>query len=56
MTIHVYPLNDLIEHDIDSDAADCECPCNPRIDWIDEDTGLPLNEPVIVHNAIDGRK
>ena len=55
MTIHVYPINDWIDHDIDSPASECKCPCEPRIEWLDE-TGEHLPEPIVVHNAIDQRE
>ena len=42
MTIHVMPVNDLIEH-IEHEW----CPCNPRI----EEDGQ-----IIVHNAADNRE
>lgn len=54
-TVHVYPINDWIDHDTECTAADCTCLCNPRIDYIDPDTGLPYEDPIVVHNAIDGR-
>lgn len=54
-TVHVYPIDDWIDHDIDCTAADCTCLCNPRIDYIDPDTGLPYEDPIVIHNAIDGR-
>lgn len=40
--IHVYPLNDLREHELEG----VDCWCNPRIedDW------------VVVHNAMDQRE
>lgn len=56
MTMHVYPINDWIDHDVDSIAAECNCPCEPRIDYLDPDTGLPYAEPIVVHNAIDQRE
>ena len=41
--IHVYPVNDWIEHDINSTM----CICEPKIDW---------NLGVVVHNSADGRE
>ena len=49
MTIHVYPPDDWIEHKIDCDASECECPCEPEIDW----SGC---RPLVIHNAIDQRE
>lgn len=51
MTVHVYPENDWIEHRTDGE----DCPCEPRVQYIDEETGLPLDEPLVIHNALDGR-
>ena len=56
MTVHVYPIEDWIEHDIDSPASECRCPCDPRIEWLDDETGEPLSEPTVIHNAVDGRE
>lgn len=39
---HVYPPDDLLDHDTQS----LECWCDPRIDEV---------EGLIVHNAFDGR-
>lgn len=55
MTVHVYPINDWIDHDIESSAADCQCPCEPTIKYLDDD-GSVLPEPIVVHNAIDQRE
>lgn len=52
MTVHVYPNNDWIEHDVEYSPNERECLCKPTIMYIDEDTGLPLNEPIIVHNMV----
>lgn len=47
---HCYPEEDAKPHDIES----LDCPCDPRIDWIDDDTGLPYpNGPCVWHNAFD---
>ena len=40
---HVYPLNDLIEHN----TNELECPCNPRIDF---------NDKIVIHSAMDRRE
>lgn len=56
MTIHVYPVNDWIEHQVDDPASECECPCEPRIDYFDPETGEMYGEPIVVHNAIDQRE
>jgi len=54
MTIHVYPLEDLIEHRTEESADEVTCPCEPTIEWVHE--GQPLEEPIVIHNAIDGRE
>ncbi len=56
MTVHVYPIDDWIDHDTESSAADCQCLCEPRIVYVDEQTGEPLAEPMVIHNAIDQRE
>jgi hypothetical protein len=43
--IHVYPLNDLGEHDTESTMCECE----PRIDW-------DQPEAIVIHNSFDGRE
>ncbi len=55
MAIHVYPIDDLIDHDVDSEPSECRCGCDFDVLWLDED-GQPMDEPIIVHEAIDGRK
>jgi len=55
MTTHVYPLNDWIDHKVDDVASECNCLCEPRVEYLD-DRGLPLSEPVVIHNAIDQRE
>ncbi len=45
--IHVYPLNDLREHNIDGTA----CHCRPTHKWDD-----PLGEVIIIHNSYDLRE
>lgn len=56
MTVHVYPENDWIEHDVDSSASECQCLCEPTVKWLDEETGEPLARPLVIHNAVDGRE
>ena len=41
--IHIYPINDVIEHNTDSE----ECLCNPDID---------VEHGLVIHTAIDGRE
>lgn len=52
MTIHIYPADDWIEHDTDSS----ECICEPTIEYVDKETGIPFSEPLVIHNAIDQRE
>lgn len=56
MSVHVYPLGDLIDHQTESvDGSDCLC--EPQVEWLDEETGLPYEGgPLVIHNAIDGRE
>ena len=39
--IHIYPLNDVYEHDTESEF----CKCNPKIE-----------DKLIIHNSFDGRE
>jgi len=51
MTIHVEPLNDLIEH------LDHDCPCGPAHQWADPDTGTTYPAgPLVLHHSLDGRE
>ena len=43
--VHVYPLNDLIDHDTESTM----CICGPRVDFT-------LAEVLVVHHSLDGRE
>lgn len=51
-TSHVHPLNDFVEHDIDSDG---DCVCGPVVDPVplDEFGGFGW---VYVHASLDGRE
>lgn len=49
-TVHVYPNNDLIDHDTDGG----ECPCGPTPEPVfDADGGCGW---VITHHSLDGRE
>ncbi len=49
LPIHVYPVNDEKEHDVeDSEGLGC-CSCNPVIDW----SGPRV---LVIHNAFDMRE
>ena len=40
---HVYPINDLIEHNTEG----FECPCSPELDFENE---------IVIHNSLDRRE
>jgi len=45
--VHVYPVNDLIEHNTDNDGlSDFVCQCDPKIDL----------DGIITHNSMDRRE
>ena len=51
--VHVYPLNDLIEHDTDGG----DCICGPDYEYIDPATGEAYPDgPVVTHHSLDGRE
>ena len=47
---HVHPVNDLIEHNTDSD----DCMCGPTIEPVERDDGS--FGWVVVHHSLDGRE
>ena len=47
---HVFPVNDLIEHDTDTD----DCVCGPTAELVIDDDGSC--GWVIVHHSLDGRE
>jgi len=52
--INCVPRNDERAHVL---AVDCWC--QPRVEWLDPDTGLPWasgNGPLVIHNAADCRE
>lgn len=51
-TLHVLPVNDLTEHDTDTDTDDCVC--GPTIEPVIGGDG-PCGW-VIVHHSLDGRE
>lgn len=53
MTVHVYPVDDLFDHDL----TDTDCLCGPYLQWCDPDTGdsYPAG-PLVVHYSLDGRE
>jgi hypothetical protein len=48
---HVYPIDDLVEHDMTSDG---ECVCGPETVPVERDDGSIGY--VIVHHSLDGRE
>ena len=49
-TVHVLPVNDLIEHV----EVDDECPCGPDVEAVFRDDGS--NGWLITHHSLDGRE
>lgn len=50
-TVHVEPINDLIEHDTSGQA---ECVCGPRTRPVKREDGSV--GWVVTHNSLDGRE
>lgn len=49
-TVHVYPINDLIAHELEGD----DCPCGVTIEPVPcEDGAMGW---VIIHHSLDGRE
>ncbi len=46
--IHTYPVEDWIEHVTEG----FECECNPTVEYVDPETGLPLTAPHVIHNRV----
>ncbi len=49
---HVVPINDLIEHDSDTNALSCIC--QPELELVPCDDGTTA--ALIVHHSLDGRE
>lgn len=49
-TVHTYPVNDLIEHDTDSD----DCQCGPTTQPVESEDGTIGWH--IIHHSLDGRE
>ncbi len=49
-TLHVVPVDDLIDHDTSGD----DCPCGPRTEPVFRDDGT--NGWLIRHTSLDGRE
>ncbi len=51
VSIHVVPVNDLIEH------SDDDCVCGPDYEYVNPETGETYpSGPVVVHHSLDGRE
>jgi hypothetical protein len=49
-TVHVYPVNDIVEHDTETD----DCQCGPSIEAVpDGEGGYGY---VLTHHSLDGRE
>lgn len=44
---HVYPINDLIEHNLEDYNSDYVCICNPTIN---------IDDQTIIHDSLDRRE
>jgi hypothetical protein len=54
MSVHTVPVRDERQH-----ALTLDCWCDPRIEWLDPDTGLPWASslgPLVHHTAADCRE
>lgn len=49
-TIHVYPVDDHVEHVTDGEEG---CICGPRVEIVERDQGLAW---LVVHHSLDGRE
>jgi len=47
MTLHVYPLDDLRQHETDGEDCWCEPSYQYEIGWLDH---------ILIHNSADGRE
>jgi hypothetical protein len=52
MTLHIYPLEDWIEHRTEQKAHECDCPCCPTVEWNDPVTGVSHPQPLVIHNML----
>lgn len=51
--LHVYPVNDHIEHELVND----DCVCGPDVEWVDPDTDVTYpSGPLVIHCSLDGRE
>ena len=47
--VHVYPVPDIMEHELEGE----ECWCEPDIIWKDGETGEVMREPLCVHRPLE---
>lgn len=53
MTVHLVPVDDLIEHE----AKGTDCVCGPDVEYIDPESGETYPDgPVVRHHSLDGRE
>lgn len=52
MTVHVYPEEDWIDHRLEQHDWNCNCPCEPYIEYFNPITGEKYDEPLIIHNRV----
>ena len=50
MTVHTYPVGDLIEHETEGDG----CPCGPTVEAVKRDDGSVGWH--LIHHSLDGRE
>jgi hypothetical protein len=49
MATHIFPRNEARSHKFESDGT---CNCDPLIEYIDPETGLPyVDAPLVVHQS-----
>ncbi len=52
MTLHVLPVNDIIEHE-----EDFNCVCGPDVQFNNPETGEFYDDgPIVKHHSLDGRE
>lgn len=51
MSVHVVPVDDLVEH------TDDDCVCGPDYEFVHPETGVSYGDgPVVFHHSLDGRE
>jgi hypothetical protein len=51
-TVHVLPVNDLIEHYSNGE----DCPCGPTVEFVPPEDGDHEDGWLITHHSLDGRE